>query len=911
LLLAHLLDTALVAEQMWLQYLAPRTRAMLDRIAGGGGRRFFMWLCGIHDWGKCTPAFQAQHAGLAAVVRAAGLEWREPRVGESGRWRHEKAGAVLVREMLEGWPREQVGWVWPLIGGHHGLVPSSSALNSREARKHPQGRWVGSPWPEAQRAVVSVFSRALGYSDVASIQPTRQPSKADQLALSGLIIMADWIASDERHFAGLESLNKMSVAVSRKRAQDAWSELGLRGGWGEIAAPEFDPIAARFRDVARASQSLLVDTVRAMAAPGLVIVEAPMGEGKTKAALAAAEILAARFGLGGLFMGMPTQATSDPMYSNIRRWAVDAFGEDVAEQVVLLHGKRRFNKEWKELVKRAGPQPDAAYGGVDEYGEPFGASFEDADPCCGAERFAPAEWFLGAKRGLLAGLTVGTIDQLLYAATRTKHVMLRFAGLAGKVVILDEVHAADIYMQQFLVEALFLLGQVGVPVLLLSATLAPHQRRGLTDAYLRGALNNVRLNSDPPEPAGYPSVTAAWVDPAAGVPAFSVRHCAPWRTAYPVRVELLPDTSREPQKAVELVKERLAGGGIALVIHNTVDRAQFTFKELKAVYGDDVELLHGRLDFADRADRTERCVEQLGPPRADAPRPHRRIVVATQVAEQSFDIDADLLVTDIAPIDLLLQRIGRLHRHNRPSRPAGLETPTVVITGLELGADGPVLDGGAEAIYGRSRLVRTASHVAKADGHAWLIPTQIPELVAEVYDDAPLVPDSWLSDAEAADEKWNLKQRLREADAERYCLLSKGDWTAATLAGLHFGNTEVQGEVEFEAVVRDGSKTVEVVLVRRREDGTYTALNGTVIGATGEGATVDTVQDAVLGGTVRLPAQLTSPALQLRALPGWSGDPHLRHARALVLEPDGLARLGNYHVAYDAQLGLVAHRSIA
>jgi CRISPR-associated endonuclease/helicase Cas3 len=121
----------------------------------------------------------------------------------------------------------------------------------------------------------------------------------------------------------------------------------------------------------------------------------------------------------------------------------------------------------------------------------------------------------------------------------------------------------------------------------------------------------------------------------------------------------------------------------------------------------------------------------------------------------------------------------------------------------------------------------------------------------------------------------------------------------------------VQGDIEFEAVVRDGKKTVEVVLVRRREDGTYAALGGTVIGATGEGAILDCVQDAVLGGSVRLPAQLTEPARLLGALPGWSSDPHLRHARALVLEPDGLARLGNYQVGYDADLGLVVTRSTA
>lgn len=909
LLLAHMLDTAMVAERMWLHFLAPRTRVLIDGVAGGDGMRLFMWLCGVHDWGKATPAFQSQHKELAAVVRAAGLEWDERRLRALKFWRHDHAGAVLTRDMVGSvWSAPHVAWVWPLLGGHHGRIPSKGSLTVREARGESQGLWPGSPWPQAQRAVLAVFTRALGYDEPSSVQPVVQPSKADQLAVAGLVIMADWIASNEAHFAGIDDLSEVSVASSRKRAEEAWAALGLRGGWGEIAVPQFDPVSSRFGDAPRASQRALIETVRAMSAPGLVFVEAPMGEGKTKAALAAAEILAARFGCGGLFIGMPTQATSDPMYSAVRRWAVAAFGEDVAEQVVLLHGKRMFNPEWKRLAKRVGSKPDAPYGGVDEFGEPAGA-FYDEDPCCGAERFAPAEWFLGPKRGLLAGLTVGTIDQLLYAATRTKHVMLRFAGLAGKVVVLDEVHAADVYMQQFLVEALFLLGQVGAPVLLLSATLAPAQRRVLADAYLQGALNKVRFTAELPKPEGYPSITAVWVDPVTDKPRSSVRGCSPWRAPFDVKVELLPDTGREPAKVVGLLKERLAGGGVALAIHNTVERAQYTFRELKMMFGDDVELLHGRLDVADRADRTGRSVSLLGPPNDQHPRPARRIIVATQVAEQSFDIDADLLVTDVAPVDLLLQRIGRLHRHERELRPSGLEVPTVIVTGLEILADGPVFEAGSAAIYGKSRLVRTAAQLDAVDGGAWVIPTQIPHLVAEVYGDVPQVPAAWLPAAEADDEQWRNKQGKRSGEAQKYALLPAGEWTRPTLDALHYGSTEVQGDIEFEAVVRDGSETVEVVLVRRGVDGIYRAIGGTSLGATGEGATVEFVQDAVLGGMVRLPARLTDAVRGLGPLPGWSNDPHLRYARALVLGPDGTADLGNYRVSYDSDLGLIVDGS--
>src|SRR5699024_3847172 len=136
----------------------------------------------------------------------------------------------------------------------------------------------------------------------------------------------------------------------------------------------------------------VINAAREMAAPGLMVVEAPMGEGKTKAALAAAEVLAARFGADGVFVGMPTQATSDPMFSQLRQW-VHAIDPDLASQVALLHGKRRFNKEWQSLLDAAGDQPDDLYGDIDE-DDPYGLT-SAAGEINQAERHAPAEWFLG------------------------------------------------------------------------------------------------------------------------------------------------------------------------------------------------------------------------------------------------------------------------------------------------------------------------------------------------------------------------------------------------------------------------------------------------------------------------------------------------------------------------------------
>ncbi|MER8103392.1 CRISPR-associated helicase Cas3' [Kitasatospora sp. NPDC094016] len=920
LLLSHMLDTAAVAEVIWDRYLPPVTKRRLDAVAGGRGkgRRLFAWLCGIHDYGKAVPAFQHMDSDLADAVRQAGLSWNKYAV-KSESWRHDKAGGLLLRAALAdaGWVEEQVDWVWPLVAGHHGRFPTLGQLPPKKADL--QGK--GPSWKLAQSALVEVFSRELGFgggAPLAAVEPVLVPGRAVQLQLSGFVVMADWIASDERHFAGVSDLEKVTIDQARKRAAAAWSSLGLRGGWGTLPTPGPETFRDRFGHGTRPSQELVLDVVRRMGGPGLVVVEAPMGEGKTKAALAAAELLAARYGLDGVYLGMPTQATADPMFTQVRSW-LRSIEEGQEDQVALLHGKRMFNKEWRGLLEDAGEgsqDADARYSTVDEYG----VQSDCFDGCEGGERRAPAEWFLGRRRGLLSPFAVGTIDQLLFAATRTKHVMLRMAGLVGKVVILDEVHAADVYMSQFLLEGLWWLGQAGVPVVLLSATLPPEQRRLLVAAYLAGTQSaETSVALEVPEPQGYPSVTAAWPGQD-GKPEVLVESTESWRDDLRVRVEVLdePPTRTDARGAendagqtdtavVDYLRDRLADGGCVLVIRNTVDRAQTTFDALRKEFGADVRLLHGRLHTGHRADRTQDVLNLLAPPAAGAGRPGRLIVVATQLAEQSFDVDADLLITDLAPMDLLLQRIGRLHRHDGVKRPALLAQPTVVVTGISLDSGGtPHILRASEGIYGRYLLLRTAAEVERvtADGGLWSIPSRVPELVARVYGTDPVVPAAWAESEAQARQEWEERQSLRRAKAVEYVLTRSGEHGAPTLAGLHYGGQGRLAEGQFEALVRDGDPSTEVVLVRRIGEDDFRAVTGRRLGPNGEVAAE--VVDDVLSGTVRLPARLTEAAKQaLGPLPGWRDHPWLRYSLALTLDEQGEASLGDFRLRYDEALGLV------
>ncbi|MFF9870190.1 CRISPR-associated helicase Cas3' [Streptomyces sp. NPDC013953] len=899
LLLCHMLDTAAVAELMFDRYLAPATRNMLDRVSGGNGRRFFAWVCGIHDCGKATPAFQRKSSHAAAALAAAGLGWRASAVTAdvSREWSHDKAGAFLLRLALKKsgrWERRHVDWVSPLVSGHHGTLRGATQKDITHAHGDAHGKTP--EWKQTQALVVDVFTAALGYESLAEVQPVAVPARAEQLAVLGLVVMADWIASDSTRFPGIPDLAHVSLAGARKRATAAWRRGHLGGGFRALQPTNgADLVKLRFGHDARASQALALDVVRAMPAPGLVFIEAPMGEGKTKTALVAAEVLAQKFGLSGVFVGMPTQATADPMFTNVRAWAAatEAGSED---DVVLLHGKRAFNPEWRAIQSGDWTTADARFRSVQE---------DAPDSCC--NRQGPADWFLGPKRGLLAHLTVGTVDQLLYAATRTRHVMLRTAGLAGKVVILDEVHACDVYMSQFLKEALYWLGQARVPVLLLSATLPPAQRASLADAYMSGAAGTAD-KVELPSPAGYPNVTAVWP----GMSAPVIAHAPTWREDLPVKVCVLPEPPaskhgpgedrRIEEPVVALLTRELADGGVALVIRNTVHRAQRTYRELAATFPDDRVILHGRLTTRARADRTESLLAQLGP--SSTPRPGRLILVATQVAEQSFDIDADLIVTDLAPIDLLLQRIGRVHRHTATKRPAHLHQPTVYVTALRPRLDAPpAIDPGAEAVYGRHLLMRTAASVLEAErGDGWAIPSQVPSLVAAVYGDDDLVPDAWAAAADKARADWHTKEDERRQAAVPFLLARPGERALPHLDGLHYAATEADTEEHLAATVRDGDMAIEVVLVVQDAAG-YRTLDGQRLGP--GGTLHDGLLETLAGDMMRLPQRLTGAALEsLSPLPGWTAHAWLRNARALVLSPSLTGAIGEYAVSYSPEIGL-------
>lgn len=305
------------------------------------------------------------------------------------------------------------------------------------------------------------------------------------------------------------------------------------------------------------------------------------------------------------------------------------------------------------------------------------------------------DWLNGRKVALLSNFVIGTVDQLLMAALKQKHAMLRHLGLAGKVVIVDEVHAYDAYMNQYLDMALTWLGKYNVPVILLSATLPEKRRRELLNSYLGLSYGMEAAPENGWRPAeDYLLLT--WTD-GDTVKQDAVSNGSGSCTVLINRI----DDSR----VVECLSEGLSGGGYACLILNTVTRAQELAERVGAAMPDaKVMLFHARYIMADRAELERDILRHLG--KDSGPRERNGlIVIGTQVLGQSLDIDADMMITDLCPMELLLQRIGRLHRHSlhdgirpdrlRQARCFGI-TP----------ADGS-LEEDVKAIYGEWPLMRT------------------------------------------------------------------------------------------------------------------------------------------------------------------------------------------------------------
>lgn len=713
--ICHLADTAAVAMEIVRSYLSQSAIDTLQKGLGLEGEsliRFCGFIAGSHDLGKVSPAFQFQvsEVGKALVGDNIYNLWDNlPSEIRKGKTPHGTVTAKTLPDFLMelGIEKKLSKKLAAIVGGHHGFFPSNKDIQLLDDLL--AGTKEGSAW---RRFSHEIFIQLRDFVKLTASDLPSQCNNAAAMLIAGLTTVSDWIASNPDEKTGFPYANDRVFAEYAIELPDKARHALTAIGWtktapgqpltfGELFGKEFTP---------RPLQEVAIELSEQLQPPCLVLVEASMGEGKTEAALYLADWLQHQAGAGGFYIGLPTQATSNAMWKRVRSFLGQRYSDKFVN-LTLSHSAAALKPEYQETICRL----DQVY---DDEG-----------------RVAAGEWHTARKRTMLSPYGVGTIDQALMGAVRSRHQFVRLFGLAGRTVILDEIHAYDLYTGTLLERFLEWLALLGSPAIALSATLPAETRSRLVNAYAAGC----GMAKQELQPFNYPRITALT---AGGAIVRSFK-------ASPHVTRSLGLNWVEEESWMKELALQLTDGGCATVICSTVTRAQAVFDGLSAYFPEtELGLFHGRFLFKDRERIEGECLDRFGKDAKN--RPYRYVLVATQVIEQSLDVDFDLMISDIAPIDLLLQRSGRLHRHTERNehRPNRVKQPILWVIKPELNQQQQIDFDAAGYIYKRHVLLRT--WLTLRDLKVLQLPDLMDELIESVYDSDMAIPET-LTAIERAD----------------------------------------------------------------------------------------------------------------------------------------------------------------
>ena len=857
-LICHMLDVAQVSLALWNEVLTVSLRAQfagsLSLEPEAAGRLVAFWAA-LHDLGKASPAFQRQYEPGRAALAAAGLPFEKLFSKEASQ--HGTISAWAVEQLLPSETRaapRTAKRIAAALGGHHGAWPPPGATDRLKA-----DQIGGSEWDAVRQELVRAVIQVLQPPTLTTWIANRYDENAFLTLFSGLTSVADWIGSAEIYFPYAETPLDPSRYAEHAAAQARWALADLR--WLGYRPPTK---TLRFEELfpfpPSPMQQAVIDLSGDLKGPALVLIEAPTGAGKTEAALYLAERWAHVEQQCGLYVAMPTMATSNQMHGRVKAMLDRRYGPGVVDPL-LVHSQAGWLAD--------APPPEIA----------------SDDGRTGASAQAMA-WFLPRKRSLLAPFGVGTVDQSLLSVLQTRHFFVRLFGLSHKTVIFDEVHAYDTYMSTLFQRLLAWLHAVGTSVVLLSATLPAQTRRELLRAY---AGDGAELPD-----ATYPAITWAVGEQVGVVPL-----PAPER-----RLLALEWIGRDPREIAVQLARALREGGCAAVICNTVARAQEVYRVVRdagLVAADDLILFHARTPFAWR-DRTEQ--EVLSRFGKDGDRPQKAIVVATQVIEQSLDLDFDVMISDLAPVDLLLQRAGRLHRHPRSTRPGPVAFARLLVAVAE-GEELPEF-GSDEYVYEPYILLR--SYLALRGRGCLTLPEETAGLIEAVYGDAALAGPAPVWEARL---KWAGQKLVRDDDKEIFearkrLVPSPKDEGLLTSLNADLEEDAPGVHAALQALTRLGDPSVSLVCLHAVAGGLNTEPDGS-----GHAVALDDKPDACLTGHLARHTVSVSHRgvfgyfMAQEPPPGWLEHPLLRDHR-VVQFTEGLCPLPGtkYALRLSRELGL-------
>lgn len=730
------------------------------------------------------------------------------------------------------------------VGGHHGTFFPDTTRTALGVD--------GEPWCGIGTALLDALAKVLLDGDAPAEPKSLNPFLG---WLSGFVSVADWLGSHETMTVWQTEEYPLTdyLCKARGRAKELLDQLHwqIPPATTMMLVTELLPAGSTPNSLQQLAGQLAPDF-------SLAIVEAPTGEGKTEAAFALAE--PARSTGAGIYFALPTMATANGLHDRVEAYLRKATGKNDLE-ARLLHSQAWLFRDDVATARNPG-----------EEGKKQEVQAQD--------------WFAGSKRGLLAPFAVGTIDQALIAALRAKHGFVRLFALAGKTVVIDEVHAYDVYMADLMDVLLGWLRALCCRVILLSATLPNVRRKALLRAW--------GCHGDHPE-SGYPCITWVGEDGQVQSRGFDVQ------PRKPLAFRLTPsaDDPHWKQGAALILKLVRAHGGLGALVLNTVRDAQQAYDWLCEQGLDDIrlDLFHARFTAQDRDAIEKRVLDRFGKTGA---RKQPAILVATQVVEQSLDLDFDHMVSALAPIDLLIQRAGRLHRHRRRDDgtlchgPDERPDPVLHILAPPLNQEG--VPDIRDPVYSHDVLMRTFQTLGS--NTSIVKPSDVRDAIEAVYGEAgrPATLSAWEAKLKELEAKTARKTQQQRQQAERATIGEVDDQDNLIVeAFLDLDENDERQISQLAARTRlEDRPCITVALLRE-------GLGGV---ATIHGADPANPRETIFA-SVRIspPYPLWEALLALEPLAAWKNKGSLSQIRPVVLA-EGRRDVAEYELRYDVHRGL-------